>query len=304
MYEFVKEVLPEDAMQDLEEKKEVEFTYLKPGVGRYRMNIYYQKGGEIAVAVKKLEEEIPSAASLGVPDSLISLLDRKGGLIIVSSARGQGKDTTIAALVDHINSTKSCNIITFEDPIEFIHHHKMSNVNQRELGRDTDKSLKDVFDRVTKHDPDVLVISNAKDKYMVDTAVMAAQKGILVIVGLNAIDVFSAVEQLISTLSDDYMKALFARSMIAAYVQRLIWSKKAKKRILIWEKLIATPRIQKYIRDDKVYYIKGQATSLRGEYFPIEESLAKAVKSGIVTDDAIQSEPWINMDILRAYLER
>ena len=122
---------------------------------------------------------------------------------MVSSARGHGKDTTIAALVDHINSTRSCNIITFEDPIEYVHHHKSSNVNQRELGKDTSRNYAEIFDRVNNHDPDVLVISDIKDALMVETTVLAAQKGILVIVGINAIDVFSAIEQLISTLSDD-----------------------------------------------------------------------------------------------------
>jgi twitching motility protein PilT len=303
MYEFVKEVLPEEHSQELEEKKEVEFTYLKPGSGRFRVNIYYQKGGEISVAVRKLVEDIPSAASIGLPDSITSLLDKKG-LLVVSSARGQGKDTTIAALIDHINGTKCCNIITFEDPIEYIHHHRMSNVNQRELGRDTGKDVSEVFERAMKHDPDVLVISNVKDKCMMDTAVLAAQKGILVIVGLNAIDVFSAVEQIVTTLSDDYMKALFAHSMLAAFAQRLVWSKSAKKRILVWEHLLGTPRIQKFIRDDKVYFIKGQAPTLRGEYFPIEESLAKVVKSGQITEETIQSEPWIHQDVLKSYLER
>ncbi|HNY65344.1 MAG TPA: ATPase, T2SS/T4P/T4SS family [Deltaproteobacteria bacterium] len=303
MYEFVKEVLPDELNQELDEKKEVEFTYLKPGVGRFRMNVYYQKGGEIAVAMKKLVEDIPSVASLGLPDSLISLLDKRG-LLVVSSARGQGKDTTIAALVDRINSTRSCNIITFEDPIEYVHHHRLSNVNQRELGRDTGKDLSEVFDRVMKHDPDVLVMSNVKDRYMMETAVLASLKGILVIVGLNAVDVFSAVEQIVSTLADDYMKALFARSMLATFAQRLVWSKTAKKRVLAWESLMGTPRVQKYIRDDKVFFIKGQAPTLRGEYFPMEESLARQVKSGLITEDTLQLEPWIQQDALKAYMER
>ncbi len=303
MYEFVKEVLPEEHMQELEDKKQVEFTYLKPGIGRYRVNIYYQKGGEIAVAIKKLVEDIPSAVTLGLPESLTSLVDRKG-LIMVSSARGQGKDTTIAALIDHINSTKSLNIITFEDPIEYIHHHKLSNVNQREMGRDTDQKLEEVFNRITNHDPDVLVISSIKEKFMIEAAVLAAQKGILVIVGLSAIDVFSAIEQIITMFSDDYMKTLFSRSLLAAFAQRLVWSKSSKKRILAWEHLIATPRIQKYIRDDKVYYIKGQAPSLRGEYFPIEESLARSVKKGLISEDSLKAEAWINQDVIRAYLGR
>lgn len=303
MSDFVGEVLPAEQSQELAHSKEVEFTYLKPGSGRYRMNVYYQKGGELAVAVRRLVEDIPTVSELGLPDSLASLLDRKG-LLVVSSARGQGKDATIAALVDHINTTRSCNIITFEDPIEYIHHHRLSNVNQRELGRDTGRDVAEVFERVMKHDPDVLVISTMKDKCMMDTAVLAAQKGILVIVGLNAIDVFSAVEQIVTTLSDDYMKALFARSMIAAFAQRLVWSSAHGKRVLLWESLLGTPRIQKYIRDDKVYFIKGQAPTLRGEYFPVEESLAKALKSGRITEETVQSEPWIHQDTLKAYLER
>ncbi len=265
--------------------------------------MYYQKGGEVTVAVKKLVEDIPSLASLGLPDSLTAQLGKKG-LLVVSSARGQGKDTTIAALVDRINSTRCCNIITFEDPIEYIHHHKSSNVNQRELGKDTGRDFSEIFDRVNNHDPDVLVISDIKDAFMVETAILAAQKGILVIIGLNAVDVFSAIEQLISTLSDDYMKALFSRSLLAAFAQRLIWSRSSKKRMLIWEHLLGTPRVQKFIRDDKIYYIKGQATSLKGEYFPMEESLARAIRNGLLTGDAVLEEPWINQDVLRIYLER
>ncbi|HNU74838.1 MAG: Twitching mobility protein [Deltaproteobacteria bacterium ADurb.BinA179] len=303
MKDFLREVMREEERRELEEKKEVEFTYLRPGVGRYRINMYYQKGGEVTVAVKKLVEDIPSLASLGLPDSLTAQLGKKG-LLVVSSARGQGKDTTIAALVDRINSTRCCNIITFEDPIEYIHHHKSSNVNQRELGKDTGRDFSEIFDRVNNHDPDVLVISDIKDAFMVETAILAAQKGILVIIGLNAVDVFSAIEQLISTLSDDYMKALFSRSLLAAFAQRLIWSRSSKKRMLIWEHLLGTPRVQKFIRDDKIYYIKGQATSLKGEYFPMEESLARAIRNGLLTGDAVLEEPWINQDVLRIYLER
>jgi twitching motility protein PilT len=303
MNKIIKEVVPDDEMEMLKEKKEVEYTYAKPGMGRYRMNIYYQKGGEITIAAKKLEEEIPSAASLGIPDMLMSLLDKRG-LLLVSSIRGMGKDTTIASLVDRINSTQSCNIITFEDPIEYVHHHKLSNVNQREIGRDTDKNLDEVFDHVIKLDPDVLVISNLKDMYAMDTAVLAANKGILVIAGVNALDVFGAIERCQSSLADDYMRALFSRSLLAAFSQRLIWSKPEKKRILVWETLLATPRIQKYIRDDKVYFVKGQALSHRNEYFSIEESIAAAIREGRLDLDSLKNEPWINNDALKPLMER
>jgi Tfp pilus assembly pilus retraction ATPase PilT len=92
--------------------------------------------------------------------------------------------------------------------------------------------------------------------------------------------------------------------MLAAFAQRLVWSKNSKKRVMVWENLLGTPRIQKFIRDDKVYFIKGQAPTLRGEYFPIEESLAKAMKNGLIAEETVQSEPWIHQDVLRSYLER
>jgi twitching motility protein PilT len=303
MKKIIREVVSDHEIKQLIEKKEIEYTCVIPGQGRYRMNIYYQKGGGITIAAKKLVEDIPTAVTLGLPEMLISLTNKRG-LLLISSTRGEGKDTTIAALVDHINSTRSCNIITFEDPIEYIHQHKLSNVNQRELGRDTNKNLPEVFDRVVKLDPDVLVISNLKDMFMMDTAVLAAHKGILVIAGINAIDVFNAVEQFMSSLSDEYMKALFSRSILAVFAQRLMWSKSAKGRILAWEGLLASPRIQKYMRDDKIYYVKGQAPSLRGEYFPIEESVAQAIKEARLDYESVKSEPWINHDALKALLER
>ena len=303
MGKILKEILSGQDFEILKEKKEVECTYVKPGHGRYRLNIYLQKGGEITIAARKLEEDIPSVSSLGLPAMLTSLLDRRG-LLIVSSARGQGKDTTIAALINHINSTQSCNIITFEDPIDYIHHHGLSNVNQREIGHDTDKDLPEVFDKVIKLDPDVLVITNLKDMFMMDTAVRAAHKGILVIAGMNALDVFSSLEQFMSSLSSDYMRGLFSRSILAAYSQRLIWSKAHRKMISAWEGLLATPRIQKYIRDDKVYYIKGQAPSLRGEYFPIEESIVEAIKANRIDYESVINETWVNPDTLKVLLER
>jgi twitching motility protein PilT len=303
MGKILKEMLSEQDFEILKEKKEVECTYIKSGHGRYRLNIYLQKGGEITIAAKKLVEVIPSVSSLGLPGMLTSLLDRRG-LLLVSSARGQGKDTTIAALINHINNTQSCNIITFEDPIDYIHHHRRSNVNQREIGHDTDKDLPEVFDKVIKLDPDVLVITNLKDIFMMDTAVRAAHKGILVIAGMNALDVFSSIEQFMSSLSSDYMRGLFSRSILGAYSQRLIWSKNHRKMVSAWEGLLATPRIQKYIRDEKVYYIKGQGASLRGEYFPIEESIAEAIKANRIDYESVITETWVNPDTLKALLER
>lgn len=303
MDKIVKELASEGEADLLRENKEVEFTFTRPGLGRYRVNIYHQKGGDQSVLIKRLVEDIPSVSSLGLPPLLVSMLERKG-LILISSARGQGKDTTIAALVNHINTTRSANIVTLEDPIEYIHHHKFSNVNQRELGHDTGKDLPEVFDRAIRLDPDILVVTNLKDAFMMDTATLAAHKGMLVIAGLGAIDVFSAIEQFVSSLSSDYMRGMFSRSLLGAFSQRLIWSNAKKKTVLVWEGILATARIQKYIRDDKVYFIKSQAPSLRGEYFPMEESVAEAVRGKRLEYDSVRDEPWINRDLLKTLLER
>lgn len=302
MDRILKEMVKDGDIDRLEEHKEIEFTYARQGVGRFRVNIYHQKGGDLSMLIKKLLEEIPTTNALGLPSMLVSMLDRRG-LVLVSSARGQGKDTSIAALINHINSTRNANIVTFEDPIEYIHHHKFSNVNQRELGQDTGKDLHEVFEKVVRLDPDVLVITNLKDSFMMDTATLAAHKGILVIAGISAIDTFSAIEQFMSSLSSEYMRGLFSRSLLGSFSQRLVWSNQ-KKMVLVWEGMIATPRIQKYIREDKVYFIKSQAPSMKGEYFPMEESVADAIKGKRLDYDSVKNESWINQEALKVLLGR
>jgi len=303
MNRLIREILPDDSLRDLKENKEVEYTYIRPGIGRYRINVYYQRDGELAIAARKLVEDIPSHSSLGLPDILMSMLD-KIGLLVVASPGGQGKDATIASLIDYINTKRSCNIITFEDPIEYIHEHKLSNVNQREIGRDTLKDTDHVFENVFKHDPDIIVFSHLRDAAMVTTAIRATQKGILVIAGINAMDAISAVDQILTTMTDDYIKALFAHSLLGVFAQRIVGVKEKKGGTLIWEMLLGKPRIQKYIRDNKLFFIKGQAQSLQGEYFPMEESLANAIKHGKLDRRMVENEPQINKEMLTAYLDR
>lgn len=303
MQRVIREIIPDDVLQDLQDKKEVEYTYIRPGVGRYRINIYYQRDGELAIAARRLVEDIPSHTALGLPELLMAQLD-KIGLLIVASPSGHGKDATLASLIDYINTQRSANIITFEDPIEYLHEHKLSNVNQRELGRDTLTDAAHLCDNVFKHDPDILVFSHLNDAAMAVTAVRATQKGILVIAGINAVDVFGAVDQILTTLPDDYAKALFAHALLGVFAQRMVGSREKKGGVLIWEMLLGKPRIQKYIRDNKAYFIKGQAQSLQGEYFPMEESLARAIKAGKVDRRTVENEPFLNKEMLAHFLDR
>ncbi len=304
MDKIIKEVTSNEYMEEFKQKKEVEFTYIKRGVGRYRLNIFMHRDGEPAINAHKLIEDIPSYKDQGFPDFLMSNLTSQTGLFIVSSSGGQGKNRGIATIIDYINSNKSCNIVTFEDPIEYIHEHKLANVIQREIGRDTTKDTSVLFENVFKYDPDILVFGKIADGLMAKTALQATQKGILVIVGMLGIDVFSAIEQYLSLLSDEYMKALFSHSLMGVFSMKRIGAKEKHGGTVIWELLLGKPRVQKFIRENKVHFIKGQAQSLQGDYFPMEESLAHAIKSGKIDLKTIEGEPGINKELLNGYLTR
>jgi len=303
MQDLITELLPKDRLNELRKSKEIEHTCIRNKGQRYRINVYTHRAGDLAVSARRLLEIIPTREDLGLPDALVEALD-KHGIVLVSSTRGHGKDATIAALVDHINSTTACNIITYEDPIEYIHPHKLSNVNQRELGMDTAKESVDAFQHVFRHDPDVLVITDIKNPYMGETAVLAAQKGIRVIAGINAVDVFSAIEQVRATLPDDYLKELFLRSMSAVFAQRMLPTNGRRKHILVWEMLLLSNRIRNYIRDNKAYNIKGQASSHKDEYFPMEKKIAASIRAGYLEQEKVATEPYIDREMLDLYLSR
>jgi twitching motility protein PilT len=288
----------------LKEKKEVEFTYIKRGVGRYRLNIFMQRDGELSINAHKLIEDIPNYKTQGFPDFLMSTLTSQTGLFIISSPVGQGKNIAIATVIDYINSNKSCNIVTFEDPIEYLHEHKLANVIQREIGKDTTKNISVLFEDVFKYDPDILVFSKITDSFMAKTALQASQKGILVIVGMLGIDVFSTTDQYLSLLSDEYMKALFSHSLMGVFSMKRIGAKEKKGGAVVWELLLGKARVKKFIRENKIHFIKGQAQSLQGEYFPVEESLANAIKTGKIDLKTVEEEPGINKDLLNGYLAR
>jgi twitching motility protein PilT len=304
MDKIIKEVSTEEYIEELKEKKEVEFTYIKRGVGRYRLNIFMHRDGELSINAHKLIEDIPNYITQGFPDFLMSSLTSQTGLFIVSSPVGQGKNIAIATVVDYINSNKSCNIVTFEDPIEYLHEHKLANVIQREIGKDTTKDTSVLFEDVFKYDPDILVFSKITDGFMAKTALQASQKGILVIVGMLGTDVFSTTDQYLSLLSDENMKALFSHSLMGVFSMKRIGAQEKKGGAVVWELLLGKARVQKFIRENKIHFIKGQAQSLQGEYFPVEESLANAIKTGKIDLKTVEEEPGINKDILNGYLAR
>jgi twitching motility protein PilT len=180
---------------EFERDHELDFAYSIPGLSRFRVNAYFQRGS-IGAVFRAIPLEIPSAKDLGIPQVVIDLAMRPRGLILVTGPTGSGKSTTLAAMLDHINKSRKCHIMTIEDPIEFLHHDQMAIVNQREVGADT-KDFSQALKRVLRQDPDVILVGELRDLETIAAACTAAETGHLVLGTLHTSSAPSTVDRMI-----------------------------------------------------------------------------------------------------------
>jgi twitching motility protein PilT len=193
---IAKALLTPEQVEELEYRKEMDFAYTIPGVARFRCNLLRQRGS-YGLVMRVVSEVIPSFEALGLPrETLEGLAAKERGLILVTGPTGSGKSTTLAAIIDHINLHYAKNIITIEDPIEFLHRHKKSLVVQREVGLDTD-SFYSGLKYAMRQDPDVILIGEMRDKETVEAALMAAQTGHLVLSTLHTLDAWRTINRII-----------------------------------------------------------------------------------------------------------
>ena len=174
-------ILPEGQREQFEEQGEYDFAFSVSRGGRCRVNAYKQKGN-VALALRLVEENVPSAESLGLPEEVMALYQLKQGLVLVVGVSGSGKSTTLAALIDQVNTFRNAHIITLENPVEYLHSHKMSMVNQREIGLDS-RDYVSALKAVLREDPDVILVSDLDDYETAAAAVSAAETGHLVLAG-------------------------------------------------------------------------------------------------------------------------
>ena len=160
-HRVVEDIMSDFQLQHFEERGEYDMSFSIPNIGRYRVNAYKQRGS-VAVALRLVGTEIPAPEKLGVPPSVVELSQRKRGLVLVTGPTGSGKSTTLAAVIDKINNTRDAHIITLEDPIEYLHSHKLSMVNQREIGLDT-QSYANALRAALREDPDVILVGEMRD---------------------------------------------------------------------------------------------------------------------------------------------
>jgi len=288
--ELLAPLLTPQRRREFAEQLELDFAFPLEGIGRFRCNLYRQRGA-LAFTARYVSDRIPSAAELGLPDSLRDFALRPQGLILVTGPNGHGKSTTLAWLVEHINRSRKANIVTIEDPIEYTFHHKLSNVNQREVGADT-RSFAEGLKHIFRQNPDVIVIGELRDRESFEIAVSAAGTGHLVLATMHSLSATAAVDRVVDVFPGDQqnqVRAQVAESLLLVLSQRLVRRARGTGRVLAIEKLASSVRIKNAIREGKVHQMRGLMQSRGEEFESIDESLAGLVASGKVRlDEALK----------------
>ncbi len=216
--EIASEVMTEVQLAKLEENGQHDMSFSIRGVGRYRLNVFKQRGS-IAMAFRVVATEIPGADSLGIPDTVMELANKKRGLVLVTGPTGSGKSTTLASIIDMINNTRDAHVITLEDPIEFTYQHRMSIVNQREIGTDSN-NYASALRAALREDPDVILVGEMRDLETISTAITAAETGHLVLSTVHTIGASNTVDRLIDVFPSHQQQQI--RIQLAGVLEAII----------------------------------------------------------------------------------
>src|SRR5262249_18032526 len=256
-----------------------------PGVGRFRVNIFLQRDSMGAV-LRTIPFEVVPLDKLGLPASVSDFAKLPRGLVLVTGPTGSGKSTTLASLVDIINSTKPCHIMTVEDPIEFLHQHKRAVVNQREVGEDT-HSFAEALRHVLRQDPDVILVGEMRDLETIQTALTAAETGHLVFATLHTQDAPQSIDRLIDVFpshQQQQIRVQLAASLQGICTQQLLRTADGNSRAVAAEVLVATPAVRNLIREGKIYQIYSMMQA-GGKFgmVTMDQNLAALVRAGKLT---------------------
>jgi len=250
------EVMGEELYRRFCEGCETDFAVNFPGICRCRVNAYRQRGCT-ALAVRLIPDRIPSLDELGLPAAVADLARRPRGLVLVTGPTGSGKSTTLAAMVDLINRERPCHIITLEDPIEYVHEHKKSLVNQREIGKDS-PSFASALRAAMREDPDVIMVGEMRDPETIATAITAAETGHLVLATLHTASAAQSIDRIIDTFpphQQQQVKVQLANTLQGVVAQQLLPRLDGKGRVAAAEVMVATLAIRNLIREGKTYQI-------------------------------------------------
>ncbi|MCM8783988.1 MAG: type IV pilus twitching motility protein PilT [Candidatus Omnitrophica bacterium] len=298
-------ILGESQIKRFEQEKELDTSYGIRGLGRFRVNLYYQRGS-IACAVRFIPYEVPSLESLGLPEIVKKFANYHAGLILVTGAVGSGKSTTLASLIEYINSFRRCHIITIEDPIEYLHRHRLATIDQREIGRDTltfSHALKYVF----RQDPDVVMIGEMRDLETMRTALTLAETGHLILGTLHTMDATHAVTRIIDVFppyQQQQIRVQLSLVLIGVIVQQLIPRIDGKGRVLAVEVMKVNSAVSNLIRENQLHQVYSVIQTGKSEgMLTMNQSLLELYKKKLISlDEALKRSA--NPKELMALIER
>ena len=278
-------IISQKQRERLEQNLELDMSYSLPGKARFRVNVYFQRDS-IGAAFRMIPFEIKPLQDLGLPPVVAEFARLPRGFVLVTGPTGSGKSTTLASLVDIVNSERACHIMTVEDPIEFLHRHKSSIVNQRELGSDT-HSFSEALKHVLRQDPDVILVGEMRDLETIQTAITAAETGHLVFATLHTQDAPQTVDRIIDVFpphQQQQVRVQLSTTLQGVVTQQLLQTADGRGRAVASEVLVATPAVRHLIREGKVHQIYS-VMQAGGRYGmrTMDASLAQLVKAGKIT---------------------
>jgi twitching motility protein PilT len=283
-------LLNETQQEMFERKKELDFSLATSGELRFRTNVYYQKG-TIAAAFRLIPTQIPDMQSLGLPQVLHEMALRPNGLILITGPTGSGKSTTMASMIDLINRSRRCHIVTVEDPIEFIHRNHVSVIDQREVYADT-LSFANALKYVLRQDPDVILVGEMRDMETISAAITAAETGHLVIATLHTNDAVQSIDRIIDVFpphQHDQIRVQLAFALLSIVSQQLIPRADGGGRVLATEVLIKNHAAANHIREGKTHQTRTvMEASRRDGMITMDHRLKEFYEAGVIAWDEVK----------------
>lgn len=301
--QLVYSVLTDAQKHKFEEESELDFSFGLKGLSRFRANVFMQRGA-VACAIRTIPFKIMTFEELGLPPVVRDLVKRPRGLILVTGPTGSGKSTTLATMIDTINSERHDHIVTIEDPIEFLHPHKKCLINQREVNSDT-KSFKSALKYILRQDPDVVLVGEMRDLETIEAALTIAETGHLTLATLHTNSCAQTINRIIDVFppfQQPQVRAQLSFVLEGVISQQLIAKASGQGRVLSLEVMVPTPAIRNLIREDKVHQIYStmQTGQAKHGMQTMNQSLSELYQRRLITyDDAISRsgniEELINM---------
>jgi twitching motility protein PilT len=285
----LEQILADNAMlQAFATDGEADFSYEIQGLSRFRVNAFRQRG-YVSIACRAIPFQVRTVDDLGLPEVITKLADEPRGIILLTGTTGSGKSTTLAAMIDHINASRARHIVTLEDPIEYLHRDKLSIINQREVGNDTE-SFARAMRRVLRQDPDVILIGEMRDEETVRTALAAAETGHLVLSTLHTLDASETINRIVDFFPphlQQQARVMLASTLRGAVSQRLVARPDGNGRVAVCEVMAVTGRVQDLILNPQE---TGRITEViaEGAYYGMQtfdQALLKHVVAGNITEE-------------------